>query len=468
MKYVSTRGMAPALAFDDVLLVGLARDGGLYVPRTWPRLGKDDIRSFGGLSYAELATRIMLPFVKGSISEADLAAIVGESYGGFAHPDVAPIKELGAGEWLLELFHGPTCAFKDYSLQVVGRLFDFVLKQRSKRVTIIGATSGDTGSAAIEACRDRDAIEIFILHPKGRISEVQRRQMTTVTSANVHNIAIEGTFDDCQELVKAMFNDLPFRERCHLAAVNSINWARIMAQIAYYFWAAAAIGAAGRPIAFAVPTGNFGNIFAGYAASLMGLPVRQLIIGSNRNDILTRFLGSGRMETTQVMPTLSPSMDIQTSSNFERLLFELHDRDGTKVAALMERFGETGAFSIDADRLRSIRALFDGERFDDEQTKQTIKAVCLESGLILDPHSAVGVAAGWAKRRDAGAPMVVLATAHPAKFPKAVKEATGVAPELPPRLADLLERQERYSVMPKDLQEVQTFVLETLREKKAA
>ena len=458
MKYVSTRGIAPVLAFDDVLLVGLARDGGLYVPQTWPRLGEDDIRSLRGLPYAELVTRILLPFVKGSISEADLAAIIGEAYGGFAHPDVAPIKELGAGEWLLELFHGPTLAFKDYSLQVVGRLFDFVLKQRSERVTIIGATSGDTGSAAIEACRDRDAIEIFILHPKGRISEVQRRQMTTVTSANVHNIAIEGTFDDCQELVKAMFNDLPFRERCHLAAVNSINWARIMAQIAYYFWAAAAIGAAGRPIAFAVPTGNFGNIFAGYAASLMGLPVRQLIIGSNRNDILTRFLGSGRMETTQVMPTLSPSMDIQTSSNFERLLFEIFGRDGAWVAGTLTGFRETGHFSVPPEMLNDAMKEFDGARFDDDKTRALIGKVYIESGMLLDPHTAVGLAAARARRRDPAVPMVVLATAHPAKFPDVVEQVSGAHPALPKHLVDLMQRGERINVLANDIGKIKSFI----------
>ncbi|OHC80330.1 MAG: threonine synthase, partial [Rhodospirillales bacterium RIFCSPLOWO2_01_FULL_65_14] len=323
MKYISTRGKAPVLGFDDVLLGGLARDGGLYVPGAWPRFSQADIAKFKGLPYAELAIRVMRPFMAGSVAESVLPSLVDQAYGVFDTAEVAPMKEIGPDEWLLELFHGPTLAFKDMALQFLGPLFDHVLKARGEWVTVVGATSGDTGSAAIEGCRDRDAIEIFILHPKDRVSEVQRRQMTTVPSANVHNVAIKGTFDDCQDLVKAMFNDRAFRDRHRLTAFNSINWARVMAQIVYYFWAAVRLGPPKRPVAFAVPTGNFGNVFAGYAARAMGLPVGQLVVGSNRNDILTRFFETGVMQVGEVHPTLSPSMDIQVSSNFERLLFDL-------------------------------------------------------------------------------------------------------------------------------------------------
>ncbi len=348
MKYVSTRGSAPVLAFDDVVLAGLARDGGLYLPETWPRLSAEDLRSMSRLDYPTLAARVIAPFAAPVINEADLHAIAVDAYENFDHPEVAPLKPIGGDTWLLELFHGPTLAFKDFALQVLSRLFDFILARRGERITIVGATSGDTGSAAIEACRDRDSIEIFILHPKGRVSDVQRRQMTTVAAGNVHNVAIEGTFDDCQDLVKAMFNDIGFRDRFRLGAVNSINWARIVAQVVYYVHAALKLDAPGRELDFAVPTGNFGNVFAGYAAREIGVPVRRLVIGSNRNDILTRFFASGRMEMGAVSPTLSPSMDIQVSSNFERLLFELHSRDGQAVSQAMRRFRDEGVFDVGA------------------------------------------------------------------------------------------------------------------------
>ena len=328
MRYVSTRGDAPVLGFDEVLLTGLARDGGLYMPEAWPRLGQAELKALAGRPYAEVATAVLKPFVGGAIADDDLRAMAEDTYRGFGHPAAAPLKQLDANLFLMELFHGPTLAFKDYALQLVGRLFDHVLKARRQRVTIVGATSGDTGSAAIEACRDRDAIDIFILHPKGRISEVQRRQMTTVDARNVHNIALEGTFDDCQDLVKAMFNDTAFRDELQLSAVNSINWARIAAQVVYYVTAALALGAPARKVTFAVPTGNFGNVFAGYAALQMGLPVERFIIGSNRNDILARLIATGEMAMAPVEPSLSPSMDIQVSSNFERLLFELYGRNG--------------------------------------------------------------------------------------------------------------------------------------------
>ncbi len=458
MKYVSTRGSAPSLALDDVLLTGLARDGGLYMPETWPQVSEDDLRVLAGLDYADLAVRVMAPYTAGAIDEADLAAIVADSYRDFAGDDVATLVPLGADQWLLELFHGPTLAFKDYALQVVGRLFEHVLGRRGERVTLVVATSGDTGSAAIEACRDRDGIEIFVLHPKGRVSDVQRRQMTTVLSPNVHNVAIEGTFDDCQALVKAMFNDTAFRDRHRLSAVNSINWARIMAQMVYYFWAALRVGAPDRAVAFAVPTGNFGNVFAAYAAHRMGLPVHRLVVGTNRNDILTRFFQTGRMEKGDVHPTLSPSMDIQISSNFERLLFELYGRDGARVAAAMDEFASTGTFAVEGAALDEARRLFEGHRFDDDGTKAVIKTIKEETGTLIDPHSAVGVAAARDAGLEAGVPVVSLATAHPGKFPDAVEQATGVRPALPERLAGLMERPERFETLPDDLGTIEDHI----------
>ena len=460
MKYISTRGQAPDLDFGDVLLSGLARDGGLYVPDAWPVFSSDEIAAFSDLPYAELALRIIRPFVGGAISDSALAGIIDGAYSRFDAPDIAPLKEIGKNEYLLELFHGPTLAFKDMALQVLGPAFDHVLKTRGETITIIGATSGDTGSAAIEACRDRDAIEIFMLHPLGRVSDVQRRQMTTVTSANVHNIAIEGTFDDCQDLVKAMFNDEPFRDRLRLGAVNSINWARIMAQTVYYFFAAARAGAPAGPVSFAVPTGNFGNVFSGYGAHRMGLEVDQFVVGSNSNDILTRFFETGAMTLSDVRPTISPSMDIQVSSNFERLLFDLLDRDGERVRAVMDAFREYGRFSIDDTALETAQAMFYGARFDDEATKQTIREVFEATGELVDPHTAVGIAAARAQRRDQNVPIIALATAHPAKFPDAVKDATGQRPALPDRLADLLGGEERCQVLSNDLDQVRAYVSE--------
>ncbi len=458
MSYLSTRGQGPVLAFDDVLLAGLARDGGLYLPQQWPQFSKDEMRAMAGLSYAEVATRVMRPFLDGTISDADFAAIVHDAYAGFGHPAVAPIKQLDRNDWLVELFHGPTLAFKDYALQLLGRLFDHVLGKRGERVMIVGATSGDTGSAAIEACRDRDAVDIVILHPHGRVSKVQRRQMTTVLSPNVHNVAVEGTFDDCQDLVKALFNDQAFRDEMNLSAVNSINWARIMAQIAYYFASATALGAPDRAVSFTVPTGNFGNVYAGFAAKMMGLPISQLIVGSNRNDILTRFFESGTMSLGEVVPTISPSMDIQVSSNFERLLFDLHGRDGAGMAAMMADFRTSGRLSVDPARWREACALFDGFRLDDDATRATIRDVYRRTGELLDPHSAIGVAAGRAKRRDPVVPLIALATAHPAKFPDAVEQASGVRPGLPERLSGLFQREERCHVLPNDAAAVKQFV----------
>ena len=459
MRYISTRGKAPVLNFDEVLLAGLARDGGLYVPESWPQFSPADLEAMRELSYQELACRVMQPFLGGAGGADDFAQMVDGAYGSFEAPDVAPLVEMGDGRWLMELFHGPTLAFKDVALQLLGRLFDHVLSKRGEHVTIVGATSGDTGSAAIEACRDRDAIDIFILYPSGgRVSEVQRRQMTTVLSPNVHNIAIEGTFDDCQDLVKACFNDLTFRDEMNLSAVNSINWARIMAQIVYYFRAGLALGAPSQSVGFSVPTGNFGNIFAGYAARLMGLPVSQYIVASNRNDILFRFFEKNAMEMEGVVPTLSPSMDIQVSSNFERLLFDLLDRDGAKVADSMEEFRKTGKLSIAESAWRKSRELFDAFRVDDAMTTEVIARIYAQHGMLIDPHSAVGVGAALEKRRDSSVPMVSLATAHPAKFPEAVEKATGVIAELPPRLGGLFERKERFATLPNKLDLLQDYV----------
>jgi len=450
VKYISTRGKAPALDFDDALLAGLARDGGLYLPESWPQFSPDDIRAMRGLSYAGVATKVMAPFVAGCLTEAELAALVTESYAGFSHPAVAPLKQIGPNSWVMELFHGPTLAFKDYALQLVGRLFDHVLNKKGRRVMIVGATSGDTGSAAIEACRDRRAVDIVILHPKGRVSEVQRRQMTTVLSDNVRNLAVDGTFDDCQDLVKALFNDHGFRDELNLSAVNSINWARVMAQIAYYFVAGVALGAPDVKLAFAVPTGNFGNVFAGWAAARMGLPIERLVVGSNRNDILTRFFETGVMTAEGVVPTLSPSMDIQVSSNFERLLWEALDRDGAAVDRLMGEFRGGGRMTLPQGAWRQMREQFEGHRFDDAATLATMRELRATTGELVDPHSAVGIAAGAKAHLAPDIRLVALATAHPAKFPDAVERATGIRPPLPDHLADLLSRPERIEVIAND------------------
>ena len=458
MRYVSTRGAAPVLGFEDVLLAGLARDGGLYVPESWPQFSADDWRKLKGLSYADLAVAVMAPFIGGAIPRAEFSRLVHDAYAGFSHRAVTPLRQSGTEEWVLELFHGPTLAFKDCALQLLGRLFDHVLAKRKARVTIVGATSGDTGSAAIEACRGRDAADIFILFPHGRVSEIQRRQMTTVGEANVHAIAVQGTFDDCQAMVKAMFDDAAFRDRHHLSAVNSINWARVMAQIVYYVHAALALGAPDRAVSFAVPTGNFGDIFAGYAAKQMGLPIANLCIATNTNDILARFLETGAYEMGSVVPTLSPSMDIQVSSNFERLLFDLCGRDGAGIAGWMGSLKQSGAFRVPPDQLKAMRALFSAARVSEEETLATMAREWRETGVLVDPHSAVGLAAGRHVRGASEEPWVHLATAHPAKFPDAVERATGERPPLPPHRAGLLTRPERYDVLGNDLAAVQAYI----------
>ena len=457
MRYISTRGQAPARDFTGVLLAGLAEDGGLYVPQTWPQFVAADWRALRGLPYAELAARVMRPFVGETIPFPTLQRLCDEAYAGFGHPAVAPLVQLDANLWAQELFHGPTLAFKDMAMQLLGRLFDHVLEAQDARVTIVGATSGDTGSAAIEACAGRERVDIVILHPHERTSAVQRRQMTTVMAPNVANIAVTGTFDDCQDLVKAMFADQPFRQQMHLSAVNSINWARVAAQIPYYVASALALGAPDREVAFAVPTGNFGNVLAAWAARRMGLPIARLTIGANRNDILARFLASNDMSMREVAPSLSPSMDIQVSSNFERLLFELMERDGAATAAVMARFRAEGRMPIPDAAWRSATKLFQGFMLDDEGTLAEIRRLHSECGYLADPHTAIGVAAARA-HPVAGVPTVAMATAHPAKFPDAMEQATGIRPPLPSRLGDLYERDERYTVCAPDLATIQAQV----------
>ena len=453
MRYVSTRGCAPELGFADVLLGGLAGDGGLYVPATWPQLPA----AHGAGSYAERAAQVMLPFVEPDFGEPTLRRLCDEAYASFRHPAVVPLVQLDHRSWMLELFHGPTLAFKDVALQLVGRMFDHVLGARGQRVTIIGATSGDTGSAAIEAVAGCEHVDIVILYPAGRPSEVQRRQMTTVAAENAHAVAVEGTFDDCQDLVKAMFNDTGFRERNRLSAVNSINWARVMAQVVYYVTVAETFRS---PVTFSVPTGNFGNVLAGWIARRMGASIERFVIASNRNDILTRFVNDDDMSMRDVIPTMSPSMDIQVSSNFERLLFEMNGRDGGMTAEQLGRFRARGRLDVEADQRREyIEGTFMAAAVDDDETLAEIGRVHAQSGWLIDPHTATGTAAArrLADRLGAG-PVVTLGTAHPAKFPDAVVRATGVRPVLPDHLADLLDRTERFETVNNELASVEALV----------
>ncbi len=458
MRYISTRGQAPVRDFAGVLLAGLAEDGCLYVPESWPHFSAADWRALRGLPYHALAARVVQPFVGDAVPSATLAALCRDAYAGFGHPAVVPLIQLETGLFVQELFHGPTLSFKDMALQLLGRLFDHVLAERDTRVTIVGATSGDTGSAAIEACADRDRVDVAFLHPRNRTSDVQRRQMTTVTAPNVSNIAIEGTFDDCQDLVKAMFADAPFRQDMHLSAMNSINWARIAAQIPYYVVSALALGAPDREVAFSVPTGNFGNVLAAWAARRMGLPIARLIVGSNRNDILARFLASNDMSIATVEPSLSPSMDIQVSSNFERLLFELLERDGVATAAAMIEFRRSGKMPMPESAWHRCRTLFHGFRLDDAGTEAEITRLHNASGYVADPHTAIGVAAARAHPPGHGVPTIAMATAHPAKFPDAIERAIGTRPGLPPRLANLFDLPERFTVLPNELVAVEAQV----------
>ncbi|GIL41059.1 threonine synthase [Roseiterribacter gracilis] len=453
MRYASTRGQAPDLEFDDVLLAGLAADGGLYVPKTFPRL---DTVPASTAPYQDFATATLKPFFGDSALAAELPELTKQAYARFDHAAVLPLLQLDHRTWLLELFHGPTLAFKDVALQLLGLLFDRALAKRQRRMTVVGATSGDTGSAAMEALRDRANVDVVVLYPHGRTSEVQRRQMTTIPSANVHAVAVEGTFDDCQDMVKALFADTAFRDRHGLSAVNSINWARIAAQSAYYVAACARLG--WKPTAFSVPTGNFGNVYAAYVARAMGAPVAKLVVGTNSNDILTRFFHSGRMQSSGVVPTLSPSMDIQVSSNFERLLFELAGRDATRVRDTMAGFRSSGSFDVSPAELKQATDLFAAAAIDDEATIAEIRRTRAATGITIDPHSAIGLAASRRVQLDPDLPLVSLACAHPAKFPDAVERATGERPKLPAHLADLFDRPERITILPNDLNQVRSFV----------
>ena len=459
MDYVSTRGQAPRQAFLDAMLSGLARDGGLYTPDAVPAFGAAEIAGLAGQSYAEAAARVMSPFVAGAWSEADLRAMAEDAYAGFAHAARAPLRQLDDNLFLLELFHGPTLAFKDFAMQFLGRAMNRALAERDRRATILGATSGDTGAAAIEAFGGSERADVFILYPHGRVSEVQRRQMTTVDRPGVHAIAVDGSFDDCQDIVKSLFGDLAFRDRLALSGVNSINWARILAQIVYYFTAAVSLGAPGRRVSFAAPTGNFGDVLAGWFAKRMGLPVERLIVATNENDILARALATGEYRPAGVKPTQSPSMDIQVSSNFERLLFERLGRDAERLRGLMSTLKQSNGFTIPEDALVAIRAEFDAQRCSEAECASEMARAWRDCGVLIDPHTAVGVhAARAALRRDGKTPVVALATAHPAKFPDAVQAATGVRPALPPHLDGLMQKSERTARVANDARAVADYV----------
>jgi threonine synthase len=456
MKYVSTRGQAPVLSFEEAMLTGLARDGGLYLPETIPQMAPVEIAALAGLSYEDAAFRVMRPYIGDAFTDAEFEAIIARAYAGFQHAARAPLVQLASGHHLLELFHGPTLAFKDFAMQLIGQLFEASLKRSGNRVCIVGATSGDTGSAAIEAFRGLESVDVFILYPHGRVSEVQRRQMSTPSEGNVHALAIEGHFDDCQARVKDMFNDFAFRDAVGLAGVNSINWARVLAQVVYYFTSAVSLGSPRRKVSFTVPTGNFGDVFAGYIAGRMGLPVDRLVVATNQNDILHRCLSGGDYTPDGVIPSISPSMDIQVSSNFERALFEAYGRDGKAVAQLMDEL-KAGGFTVSQGALQALRETFDSGRCDEGQTRATIRRTFEQTGELLCPHSAVGVHVAE-EHLNPDVPMITLATAHPAKFPAAVEEASGQHPPLPPHMADLYERAERITEAPNDLGAIQDII----------
>jgi threonine synthase len=461
MNYISTRGKAPVLNFEEAMLTGLARDGGLYVPQSIPVFSADEIRSMSNLSYEEIAFKVISPFVGDCFSDDELLKIINKAYSHFGHKDRAPLVELETNHFLLELFHGPTLAFKDFAMQLIGQFFQVALERKKSRVTIVGATSGDTGSAAIEAFRGLDAVNVFILYPNGRVSDVQRRQMTTPSEKNVHAIAVDGNFDDCQAHLKDMFNDFEFRDGVKLAGVNSINWARVLAQVVYYFSSAIKLGAPNKKISFSVPTGNFGDIFAGFIAKKMGLSIDRLVIATNQNDILHRCLSSGVYKIDSVLPSISPSMDIQVSSNFERALFYATDCNGSEVSDLMEQLKSTGQFDISGSILKKLRENFDSGRASEDETHSEITYNYQNHAELLCPHSAIGVLTAR-RQRNANIPMVTLATAHPAKFPTAVKNATSVFPELPSSMADLFEREERSTNVENNLQSIQAIVRERI------
>ncbi|WP_170769999.1 threonine synthase [Ruegeria lacuscaerulensis] len=449
MKYISTRGQAPELTFEEAMLTGLARDGGLYLPAEIPVMSHDEIAALAGLPYEEIAFRVMWPYVSGSFTEQEFKDIIARAYEGFGHDARAPLKQLNENHFLLELFHGPTLAFKDFAMQLIGQLFQVALKRRNDRVTIVGATSGDTGSAAIEAFRGLDAVDVFILFPHGRVSEVQRRQMTTPADSNVHALAVDGDFDDCQAALKDMFNDFDFRDGVKLAGVNSINFARVLAQIVYYFSAAVSVGAPHRKVSFTVPTGNFGDIFAGYLAKRMGLPIDRLVVATNQNDILHRCLSGEGYFKGDTIPSISPSMDIQVSSNFERALYYAYGEDGSAVAQLMDEL-KRGGFNVSQGAMEALRESFDSGRVSEDETLTTIKHTLAHSAELVCPHTAVGIKVAE-EQRAVAVPMITLATAHPAKFPAAVEKASGEHPPLPSRMSDLYERPERVTRIANDL-----------------
>ena len=462
MEFISTRGKDGPISFETALLNGLARDGGLYLPVSWPRFNLDEIRQMRDLSYSDLAGLIMSRFTDGEIDQVEMTSLARQSYADFTHPDVAPLRPLAENIHILELFHGPTIAFKDYAMQFLSRVFDRALTRENRTAVILGATSGDTGSAALEAFKGRDSVDVFILFPNGRVSPVQQKQMTSISAKGAHAVAVSGDFDDCQDMVKACFNDVAFRDEMNLSAVNSINWARLMPQIVYYFASALKVGAPKQKVAFCVPTGNFGNVFAGWVAAKMGLPIEKFIVASNRNDILTRFFATGTMQRRSVAPSLSPSMDIQVSSNFERLLFELLDRDGVEVARLMKRFSKSGSFDVAENVLQSALSLFSGFCLNDDGTRAEIRSTYQQTGMVIDPHSAVGLA-GARRARTSGlvsqdTPIISLACAHPAKFPDAVKSACGIYPELPEHLANLMQRDDAMLTAENDMEAVQALL----------
>ncbi len=461
MRYISTRGSAPVLSFEEAMLTGLARDGGLYVPETIPQMSHDDIAALAGKSYEDIAFAVMRPFIGDTFTDAEFRDIIAKAYANFGHSARAPLVQLDNNHFLLELFHGPTLAFKDFAMQLIGQLFQVALSRRKDRVTIVGATSGDTGSAAIEAFRGLDAVDVFILFPHGRVSDVQRRQMTTPSESNVHALAMDGHFDDCQSRLKDMFNDFEFRDGVKLAGVNSINWARVLAQVVYYFSSAVQLGAPHRKVSFTVPTGNFGDIFAGYIAKRMGLPIDRLVVATNQNDILHRCLTTGEYRMDTVVPSISPSMDIQISSNFERALFDAYDRDGAAVAALMNDLKTNGGFTLSQGMLNKLRTEFDSGRVSEDETSAEITHSFKTRAELLCPHSAIGVRVAD-EQRDPNVPMITLATAHPAKFPDAVEAATGERPGLPLRMADLFDRPERVTRVANDLQALKSIVQERI------
>ncbi|WP_375458773.1 threonine synthase [uncultured Enterovirga sp.] len=459
MLHISTRGEAPALSFTDAMLAGLARDGGLYVPETWPSLGRTEIAAFAGRPYPEVAAAVLRRLTGGEFADADLVRMIDDAYAGFRHPATCPLVQIGDGLFVQELFHGPTLAFKDVAMQLLGRMMESALAARGRRATIVGATSGDTGSAAVAAFEGSSRVDVFILYPHGRVSDVQRRQMTTIAAENIHTVAIEGSFDDCQAIVKALFGRTAFRDEMQLSGVNSINWARIAAQAVYYVTAAVALGSPHRPVSFAVPTGNFGDVLAGWVAKRMGLPIERLVIATNANDILARTLATGRYEVTAVVPTTSPSMDIQVSSNFERLLFEAHGRDPEAVRRLMAGLAQSGSFAIADAPLAAIRAEFEGHAVPESEVENEIGRTWREAGYLLDPHTAIAVRAARAHlAADPHVPVVALATAHPAKFPDAVLRASGMRPALPPHLAELMTQPERITILPNDPAAVEAHI----------